>query len=99
MRVSAPTGAVLLRLVYHLANRHVRAMLASDAVYIEPDAVLAQMVQQLGGQVSTVQMAFEPEPGAYHGGHHHGEASSHDADMGRIGEMLSIAAHKGRDHG
>ena len=93
-RVSAASPDVLVRLVYHLANRHVRAMLAADAIYIEPDAVLAQMVEQLGGQVSPVEMPFEPEPGAYHAGHSHGDTHAHDTDMGRVGEMLSIAAHK-----
>ncbi len=96
LRVSAACPDVLLRLVYHLANRHVRAMLAADAIYIEPDSVLAKMVEQLGGQVSPVELPFEPEPGAYHAGHRHGDerAHAHDTDMGRVGEMLSIAAHK-----
>jgi len=93
----------LMRIVYHLANRHVRAMLSTDAVWIQPDSVLAEMVRRLGGEVSIVQQAFIPEAGAYasgHGGghHHHPHASecgveAHDQAMGNLGEELSIAAH------
>ena len=93
-----------MRIVYHLANRHVRAMLRADAVYIEPDAVLADMVRHLGGHVEVVQQAFLPEGGAYaaghgSGGHHHHDhhddpvQATHDQAMGNLGEALSIAAH------
>lgn len=99
-----------IRLVYHLANRHVRAMLSEDAVYIEPDPVLADLMVQLGATVRTVSVAFEPEGGAYAGGHphHHHDHHQHgstddgasidtDAAMGKVGEMLSMAAHRRND--
>lgn len=94
-----------VRIVYHLANRHVRAMLHADAAYIEPDPVLADMVRHLGGSVERVHMPFIPEGGAYaaghtgHGGHHHHHHADECADverdeaMGALGEQLSIAAH------
>lgn len=104
MQVQAVNMYELMRLVYHLANRHVRAMLKADAVLIEPDAVLAEMVRGLGGFVTLVQEPFIPEGGAYasgHGGgghHHHSHPDecgleSHDKAMGNLGEELSIAAH------
>jgi urease accessory protein len=97
MKVSSQTSLGLMRLIYHLANRHVRAMISADAVFIEPDPVLAQMIQVLGGQVQAVEAVFEPEAGAYAGGHHHhGEYDPADQAMGNIGEMLSIAAHQSR---
>jgi urease accessory protein len=93
----------LMRIVYHLANRHVRAMLSTDAVWIQPDPVLADMVRRLGGTVTVVQQAFIPEGGAYAagqgGGHHHHHHATecgveeHDQAMGNLGEALSIAAH------
>jgi urease accessory protein len=98
MKITAGTALSLSRLIYHLANRHVPAMLDDGAVYIEPDAVLGQMVSSLGGSIQMVQAAFEPEAGAYAGGHHHDHHPTHgdlsDHDMGRVGEMLSIAAHQ-----
>jgi urease accessory protein len=95
MQVCAETDFDLMRLVYHLANRHVKAMLRSQAVFIQPDPILADMVHKLGGYIKEVQAVFEPEGGAYGGGHHHHE---HEIDhaMGNVGEMLSIAAHQGR---
>lgn len=97
VKASANTRLGLLRLVYHLANRHVRAMIEENAVFIEPDPVLEQMIVQLGGRVEEVELPFEPEAGAYAGGHHHhGHDDPSDRVMGSVGEMLSIAAHKAR---
>ncbi len=95
LKLTAASPFALLRLVYHLANRHVRAMLTETAVYIEPDPILADMVRQLGGEVEAVSDVFVPESGAYGGGHHHhGEDEVGDRAMGSIGEQLSIAAHQ-----
>ena len=104
MQVQATNMYELMRLVYHLANRHVRAMLKPNAVLIEPDAVLADMVRGLGGSVALVKEPVIPEGGAYangHGGgghHHHAHPDecgleAHDQAMGNLGEELSIAAH------
>ena len=98
MRIEACDAFALMRVVYHLANRHVRAMLTHEAVYIEPDTVLADMVTRLGATVSSVQTCFMPESGAYAGGHqHHGEQAPEDAQMGNIGEVLSRQAHGDHD--
>lgn len=101
--IQASSPFELMRIVYHLANRHVRAMLTTEAVWIQPDPVLADMVRRLGGTVTIVQQAFIPEGGAYAtgqgGGHHHHHHASecgveeHDQAMGNLGEELSIAAH------
>ena len=96
LRISAPSAFALMRVTYHLANRHVRAMLTPEAIYIEPDAVLQQMVQRLGAFVTSVSQPFLPEAGAYSPGHrhHHGEVVALDDEMGQVGEALSIAAHR-----
>lgn len=100
LKITAHSTHALLRLVYHLANRHVSAMIAPDAIFIEPDPILAEMVRRLGGAVSVVTTAFTPEHGAYHGqsdhqhSHHsHGELADEDLAFGRIGEALSRRAH------
>lgn len=77
LRIEAGSPFALMRVVYHLANRHVPAMLQPDAVMIEPDAVLADMVRRLGARVSRVEAAFIPESGAYAGSHEHGSMHSH----------------------
>jgi urease accessory protein len=99
LEIRAQSAFELMRLTYHLANRHAPAMLTTDAIYIEPDPVLADLARHLGGIVSTVHRAFEPERGAYHGAHHHdghhhpGELDEEDRTFGNIGEALSRAAH------
>ena len=104
MLIRARNPFELMRIVYHLANRHVRAMLLPDAALIEPDQVLAELVRRLGGTVEKTHQPFIPEGGAYSGGaaghaHHHHQHPSEcgvelqDEAMGQIGEQLSIAAH------
>lgn len=108
MRIRANNPFELMRIVYHLANRHVRAMLLPDAALIEPDQVLADLVRRLGGTVDNTRQPFIPEGGAYsgeasahahtHAHHHHQHPSEcgvelQDEAMGQIGEQLSIAAH------
>lgn len=95
----AASSFELMRLVYHLANRHVRAMLSVDAIYIEPDPVLSELITKLGGHVSLVTAVFSPESGAYSSGHQHAHGViDEDARMGNIGEQLSLQAHQGRRH-
>ncbi|MDN4015485.1 Urease accessory protein UreE [Zwartia panacis] len=108
MLIRASNAFELMRIVYHLANRHVRAMLLPDSVLIEPDPVLAELVRRLGGTVEQTRQPFLPEGGAYSantGGHSHSHSHHHhqhpsecgvelqDEAMGQIGEQLSIAAH------
>lgn len=63
----------LIRAAYHLGNRHVPIELQPDHLKIEPDHVLAEMLQRMHLIVAEVNEPFEPESGAYsaHGGHGH----------------------------
>jgi urease accessory protein len=71
----------LMRGAYHLGNRHVPLELQADALKLEPDPVLAEMLAGLHLIVQTVQEPFEPEGGAYGRGalmgHGHGHSHSH----------------------
>ncbi len=98
-RVTAASIHQLLRVVYHLANRHVPAQIKAEAVLIERDAVLERMLASLGATVEHVELPFEPEAGAYDGGHHHGHAAEIDDASRNVGEALSIAAHRARAAG
>jgi len=62
----------LLRLAWHIGNRHTPAEIAAGAIYIEEDHVLVDMVRGLGAATKIVERPFRPERGAYHGGHDHG---------------------------
>lgn len=67
----------LTRAAYHLGNRHVQIELQPDHLKIEPDHVLAEMLERMHLIVTQEQAAFEPEAGAYAGGHGHGRAEHH----------------------
>jgi urease accessory protein len=62
----------LTRAAYHLGNRHVQIELKPDHLKIEPDHVLAAMLDRMHLIVSQETAPFEPEGGAYSGGHAHG---------------------------
>lgn len=82
LRVTADTPVNLARAAYHLGNRHVLLEVADGGyLQLEPDPVLVDMLGQLGGvNVQEVQAPFEPEVGAYGGGHHHGHDETFEED-------------------
>ena len=71
----------LVRLVWHIGNRHTPCQVAADHVLIRHDHVLAKMLEGLGAEVTPVMAPFRPEGGAYgHGrthGHSHGSEDPH----------------------
>lgn len=67
----------LARAAYHLGNRHVQIELQPDHLKIEPDHVLAEMLQRMHLTVTQEEASFEPEAGAYAGGHGHGREHGH----------------------
>ena len=67
----------LTRAAYHLGNRHVAIELQPDHLKIEPDHVLADMLRGMHLIVNEVSEPFEPEGGAYAGGHAHGHGHDH----------------------
>jgi len=64
----------LLRVAYHLGNRHMPLQVGDGFVRFLQDHVLDDMVRGLGAEIVHERAAFEPEGGAYGGGHGH----SHD---------------------
>ena len=86
----------LLRAAYHLGNRHVALELKPDHLKLEPDHVLADMLRQQHLIVTETQSAFEPEGGAYGGGHGHGHAHAHDHDHGHDHAPATAPAPGGR---
>ena len=66
----------LMKIGWHLGNRHVPAEITSDALYIAPDHVLVEMVRGLGAKAEAVKRPFRPERGAYHEHAEHGHASA-----------------------
>jgi urease accessory protein len=71
-------AAQLLRVAYHLGNRHVALQVGGGWLRYLHDHVLDAMVQGLGLDVQVEQAPFEPEAGAYAAAHAtHGQAGGH----------------------
>lgn len=76
LEVHAHDDAALVRIAWHLGNRHLPVQLLGDRIRIRADHVIADMLEGLGGHVEAIDAPFDPEAGAYAGGHAH----AHDDD-------------------
>ncbi|MEW5424227.1 urease accessory protein UreE [Amorphus sp. 3PC139-8] len=74
-QVTAADPHHLLRLAWHLGNRHLPAMIEDGRILIRRDHVISDMVRGLGGEVTDIEAPFDPEGGAY-GGHSHAHSHS-----------------------
>jgi urease accessory protein len=76
--IAADTTA-LMKLAWHIGNRHLPAQLEPNRILLREDAVIVNMLVGLGATVRPVLEAFTPEAGAYDHtlaaghGHHHDE--------------------------
>lgn len=59
----------LMRLCWHLGNRHLKTQIEDGRVLILRDHVIRDMLQGLGATVSDVSEPFHPEEGAYSHSH------------------------------
>jgi urease accessory protein len=87
MDASSADPLVLVRVAYHLGNRHARVEIGARSVRFAADPVLATMARGLGAEVVARRAPFEPEAGAYAAGHHHHSGEAKHA--GIIHEMLA----------
>ncbi|WP_108398662.1 urease accessory protein UreE [Devosia submarina] len=69
--VTGKNQAHLVRLAWHIGNRHLPAQLEGERLLIRRDHVIREMLVGLGARVCDVEAPFSPEHGAYHG-HSHG---------------------------
>jgi urease accessory protein len=77
LEIGAHDAGALARIAWHLGNRHLPVQLLGTRLRIRADHVIAEMVTLLGGHVTHIEAPFDPEPGAYAGGHAH-HAPDHD---------------------
>ncbi|GLH78385.1 hypothetical protein SSBR45G_32940 [Bradyrhizobium sp. SSBR45G] len=93
----------LVRLAWHLGNRHLPTQIMAKSLRIRRDHVIEAMVKGLGARVIEIEAPFDPEGGAYaepshahddhdhHGHDHHGHDHHHD-------HGAHDHAHHGHDH-
>src|SRR3954465_5222190 len=81
MRGSDPQH--LVRLAWHLGNRHLPTQIMPKGLWIRRDHVIEAMLKGLGARIIEIEAPFDPEGGAYAGQAHAPEA---------------VHAHTGHDH-
>ena len=100
LEIRATDPQHLVRLAWHLGNRHLSTQIMAKSLRIRRDHVIEAMVKGLGARVIEIEAPFDPEGGAYaepshgdaHGHHdHHGHDRHHDH-----GDHSH--AHHGHDH-
>ena len=89
MHVEAETPQLLMCAAYHLGNRHVPLQVGNGWLRLEQDHVLKDMLLGLGMKVTEQHAPFEPEAGAYGGGHRH----SHQDDTVNIRQPARLKRH------
>jgi urease accessory protein len=103
IRASDPLA--LMRVAWHLGNRHLPTELLSKALRIRRDAVIEDMARGLGARTIALEAPFNPEGGAYvraeapAAGHrrHHDHAHDHNHDH-HHGSPHDHAPGSGQDH-
>lgn len=69
--VYAGDPLLMLRVAYHLGNRHTPLEVSAEWLRYRHDHVLDDMVRGLGACPVSEMAPFQPESGAYGRGHHH----------------------------
>jgi len=67
----------LVRLAWHLGNRHLPTEIRDEVLRIRPDHVIEDMLRSFGADLVKVEAPFQPEGGAYSGHDHNHEDRGH----------------------
>src|SRR5271165_730121 len=92
--IRSPDPLGLMRVAWHLGNRHLPTELMPKALRIRRDPVIEAMAEGLGARVIPLEAPFNPEGGAYvkaeasaakrhDHDHHHDRGHAHDRDQER----------------
>ena len=77
IEIAADSPGDLLRIAWHIGNRHLPLQALEGRLRIRDDHVIAAMIEGLGGRLARLQAPFDPETGAYAGSE---QAMSHGHD-------------------
>ncbi len=72
----------LVRVAWHLGNRHLPTQILPDRLRIRQDHVIEDMARGLGATVERLEAPFDPEGGAYGKGRTHGHDHGHSHGHG-----------------
>lgn len=98
VEVRGRTPGDLVRLAWHIGNRHLSAQVMANALRLRGDHVIEDMLRGLGASVTEIEAPFDPEGGAYAAAghatvdhHKHGDGPKDDGKHGH--------KHGKHDHG
>ena len=94
--VTAHDRLTLTRAAYHLGNRHTPVEVGVESLKLEADPVLEDMLRRLGATVEHATLPFQPEAGAYGGGHRHGHDETFAEDYALAQKVFD--EHHGHAH-
>ncbi|HTO64872.1 MAG TPA: urease accessory protein UreE [Bradyrhizobium sp.] len=109
LEIKARDPQHLVRIAWHLGNRHLPTQITAKGLRIRRDHVIEAMVRGLGARVIEIEAPFDPEGGAYEGGgnghehgdthdhHHHGHERDHAAEHHATHDHAHGHAH-GQNH-
>lgn len=93
IEVRGRTPGDLVRLAWHIGNRHLSAQVMANALRIRVDHVVEEMLLGLGASVVEIEAPFDPEGGAYAG------AANATMDHHKHGDGLHDKKHDHKKHG
>ena len=77
--IRAASPQALVRLAWHLGNRHLPTQVVGRGLRIRADHVIEDMLRGLGATVTRIEGPFDPEGGAYASAPHaHSRGHAHD---------------------
>ena len=92
LEIRASDPHQLVRLAWHLGNRHLPTQIMAKGLRIRRDHVIEAMVKGLGARVIEIEAPFDPEGGAY-------AAHAPEAEPRHPGVHDHSHGHAGRDDG
>lgn len=91
--------AHLVRIAWHLGNRHLPTQIVGKGLRIRRDHVIEAMVTGLGARVVAIDAPFDPEGGAYAASHAHAGAAHDHAHHGHSAHGHAHHDHAHHGHG
>ena len=77
IEISSSSAISLVRIAWHLGNRHLPLQIFNDKIRIRRDHIIEEMVCGLGGRLRAIEAPFDPEGGAYTNVSHDPGAAHH----------------------
>ena len=70
MEIRGRDAGHLLKLAWHIGNRHLEAQIEEARILIRHDKVIGHMLEHQGATIREVKELFSPQHGAYHSHEH-----------------------------